>query len=225
MKVRFQIRILKSLLRRLYKPLLDRYLRKDRVFRYQNLRTNVFPGVFHPGFFFSTKILLAFLEKCDLKNKSFLELGAGSGLISVVAAKRGAIVTASDISKKAMENSSMNAQLNNVSIKQIHSDLFENIPHRQFDFIVINPPYYKGKITKESDHAWYAGEQLEYFQKLFHQLPPYMNRDTKALMILSDECDIHQIQTMAASNNFVLTLVYSGKVWWETNFIFEINFN
>ena len=31
----------------------------------------------------------------------------------------------------------------NVNINLIESDLFKNIPKQQFDFIVINPPYYQ----------------------------------------------------------------------------------
>ena len=47
------------------------YLRKDRNFSYNNLKIKVFKGVFHPGLFFSTKIILRFLKDKPLKSKKF----------------------------------------------------------------------------------------------------------------------------------------------------------
>ena len=216
--------MLKSVLHKLYKPVVEFYLRKERTYRYRDLTLKIFPGVFHPGFFFSTKILLAYLEPVDLKNKTLLELGAGSGLIAIAAAKKGAVVTATDISKTALENISVNQELNRVSLQVFHSDLFDRVPQLVFDFLVINPPYFKGKIKHEASHAWYAGEHFDYFQKLFYQLPAYMNESSKALMILSDDCDISRIESIAAKNNFLMKTVYTKKVFPETNFIFEIHF-
>lgn len=63
----------------LLQPLYRKYLSRDRVFRYKSIRIIVHPGVFYPGFIFSTKILLAYLDKLDLSGKRLLDLGAGSG--------------------------------------------------------------------------------------------------------------------------------------------------
>ena len=61
------------------------YLSKPRDFSYKNISVIVLPGVFHPGFFHSTKMLLGFLNHQDINKKEFLELGCGSGIISVIA--------------------------------------------------------------------------------------------------------------------------------------------
>lgn len=78
-----------------------------------------------------------------LKGKKFLELGCGSGLISIAAAKKGARVTASDINPVAVEFLVKNSEENKVEIEVIESDLFNDIPKQPFDIIAINPPYYK----------------------------------------------------------------------------------
>src|SRR5262249_10262007 len=145
---------------------LQRYLSKSRRYRYKGIDLTIEPGVFHPGFFYSTKYLLGHLSRFDLQSKSVLELGCGSGLIAIYAAQQGAVVTASDINKTAVRALDRNARRNKADVSVIHSDLFKNIPPSPFDFIVINPPYYKGQPKTEGQHAWYGGENCEYFSEL-----------------------------------------------------------
>ncbi|MGM0379001.1 MAG: peptide chain release factor N(5)-glutamine methyltransferase [Bacillota bacterium] len=82
------------------------------------------------------------------KECEILEIGSGSGAISVSLAKmiKDASVTSVDISKKALEVSKKNAKLNNVfkKIDFIESDIFEKVD-KKFDLIVSNPPYIKSK--------------------------------------------------------------------------------
>ena len=104
-------------------PLLVRwYLSKKRIYRTHGLTIEVSPGVFHPGLFFSTEFLLQFISQKKLENKSLLELGAGSGLLSLKAAQQGAIVTATDISTKAVENIRSNSMINSIPISVIQSN-------------------------------------------------------------------------------------------------------
>jgi release factor glutamine methyltransferase len=135
-----RIRLLKYLTPVL-QPVYRKYLSRTRPFRYKNIRVLVRPGVFYPGFI-STKIFLQYIENLELSGKMFLELGAGSGIISVFAAWKGAIVTASDINPVSVQNIRENAERNNVEVTVCESDLFEGIPQSAYDFIIIAPPYY-----------------------------------------------------------------------------------
>lgn len=183
----------------------------------------VWPGVFHPGFFYSSTFLLDYLtEHTKLSGKRFLELGCGSALISIVAAREGAIVTASDISSKAVQNSAFNARLNNVEMEIIQSDLFDDLEDRTFDIIAINPPYYKGSISKEEDHAWYSGESHQYFHKLFKDLSIYMHDKTEVYMVLSDQCDWDQLNQIADKYSFQWELKNEAKMFLERNYIWQI---
>jgi release factor glutamine methyltransferase len=126
-----------------YKPFLVKYLSKERSYSYKNIQLRIHPEVFHPGFFHSTKILLNVPgNPVFAQGKKLLELGAGSGLISISAAKAGADVTATDINPVAMRYLEANRRFNGVTLTVIVSDLFEQIPEQVFDVIVINPPYY-----------------------------------------------------------------------------------
>ncbi len=214
--------VLKHIVANTYKPLLVKYLAKTRVYRYKDICLTISPEVFHPGFFFSTKLLLQYINKLPLPEKSFLELGCGSGLIAIAAAKKGAKVSASDINAVAVESLLKNSRQNKVKMEIIHSDLFHNIPEQQFDVIAINPPYYKKKPVTAQDHAWFCGENGEYFSVLFATLENYIHAHTEILMVLFEDCDMEMIQGFAAKNGYVLTCVYSKKNVLEKNFIFKI---
>ena len=216
------MRVIKSILNKTYKPFLEKYLSSPRNYTYKGNTFLIYVGVFHPGFFFSTKFLLNYLLSYPLKNKTLLELGAGSGFISLIASRGGAVVTASDISIKAIENISANAKLQSETIEIIHSDFFEMIPKRAFDFIIINPPYYKKNPIVETDYAWYCGENGEYFSRLFSTISDYMNRHSIVLMVLSEDCDIEMIKKMAMKNSFFLNKLKEKLILWERNFIYQV---
>jgi release factor glutamine methyltransferase len=192
------------------------------MYTYKGIRLVIPPAVFHPGFFFSTRLLLRYIAKLPLKDRSFLELGAGSGLIALYAARAGAQVTASDINQVAVHSLGMNSRSNLIPVTVISSDLFSNIPKQSFDIIAINPPYYKKQPKTPADYAWYCGEQGEYFQQLFGSLQSYMHAQSMVLMVLCDGCDLKMIEEMAASNGFRLACVFEKKNWIEVNYIFSI---
>ncbi len=199
------------------------YTRKEREYSYNNISVKVLPGVFHPGLFISTKVLLNFVNTLKFEGKTFLELGAGTGIISILAAKKGADVYASDISSKAVENVKLNAAKNNVQINIFTSDLFKNIPEMLFDYIIINPPYYSRDPREEEEYAWFCGSNFEYFKSLFNSLSNYIGKDSKVFMILSEVCDIQKIKSIGMENEFIWKLKMKKQFWGENNYIFEIN--
>jgi len=214
--------LMRHIVSRTYRPLLVRYLSKPRRYHYKNFRSDISPEVFHPGFFFRTQLLLQYISGLPLKGRYFLELGCGSGLISIVAAKKGARVMATDINPAATEFLQRNAGMNHVEMAILQSDLFRSIPKQAFDLIAINPPYYKKTPLTPKDHAWYCGEQGEYFDGLFAQLGDHMHADTQALMVLFDGCDMEMIMAKAVQHGFRLNPLLKKKNLLEEYFIFGI---
>jgi len=214
--------ILKVLAFRLLHPASEKYLSKEKDYTYKGTTVTVFPGVFHPGFFFSTKLLLNYFENLDLRKKYILELGAGTGLISIFTANKGGYVTASDISLTAVYNIEKNVKMTNANVEVVHSDLFDDIPHRKYDYIIINPPYYRKTPSSEKEFAWFGGDDFQYFRKFFSQLANNFFENTKVIMVLSDEADIEMIKSIAVEFQFSMNEIVHKKTWGENQFIFKV---
>ena len=177
---------LRNIIKRITQPFLKTglayYYRKPRKYNYQDIEVLVHPEVFPPHLTLSTKILLDFIVELELQDKTFLELGCGSGIISLLASKKGATVTSTDINETALEFLEKASFQNDLKINIKKSNLFENIEGESFDFIVINPPYYPKKPKNIKEIAWFCGEDFEYFKNLFQQLPNYISTDNNVHM-------------------------------------------
>ncbi len=216
---------MRTAIKRLAQPLLKiafgYYYQKPRKYSYEGIVVDVHPEVFPPHFTLSTKILLEFLKTLEIKNRTLLELGCGTGIIALSAASKGAKVTASDINPVAISCLYTAAQKNNLKLNIIHSDLFDAIEQPQFDFIIINPPYYPKEPKSDKEKAWFCGQNFEYFKKLFLQLSSHVAH-AEIIMILSEDCNFEKIKSLAIENKMMLKKRFEKKVFFERNVIYSI---
>jgi len=217
----------RSIIKRTLKPFLNGWLKyyysKPRKFKYQGIEVVVDPSVFPPQLTLSTTILLKFISDLNIENKSLLELGCGSGIISLFASKKGAHVTATDINDKALNNLREASKKNELEVEIIHSDLFEKMSERSFDYIIINPPYYPKDPKNIKEKAWFCGKDFNYFKRLFTQLPQFILKENQTFIILSEDCDLKRISEIAKENRISLNEVQRITKFGETNFIYSTN--
>ncbi len=199
----------------------DKYTLKQRKYTYEGITVKINEEVFPPKFTISTKILLEYIKPLNIADKNFLELGCGSGIISLFAASKGANVTSSDINQIAIDVLKEASTTNEILVNVLYSDLFENLSDQQFDYIIINPPYYPRTPQNDKERAWFCGENFEYFKKLFAQLPQHIAPNT--WMILSEDCEIQHIKQLAKNNGLTFELIFEKSVVKEKNYIFSIN--
>lgn len=198
----------------------DKYTLKQRSYSYEGIKVKISAEVFPPHFTISTKIFLEHIKPLNIKDKKFLELGCGSGIISLFAASKGANVTASDINQIAISELKEASINNEIPVNVVYSDLFENLSDETFEYIIINPPYYPKAPQNDKERAWFCGEDFEYFKKLFTQLPQHIAPNT--WMILSEDCEIEHIKQLASKNGLSFELILEKSVVKEKNYIFSI---
>ena len=109
---------------------------------------------------------LSFIQK--INNPNVLELGTGSGAISIALAKESPLIrfTAIDISTKALEIAKKNAVNNHVNNILFNiSDWFSEI-NEKFNIIVSNPPYVdKDELTKDELDNLYFEPDIALYSK------------------------------------------------------------
>lgn len=103
-----------------------------------------------------------------IENPKILEIGVGSGIISVMLAKLvpGIKIIAVDINNIALELAQKNAQYHEVEdlIEFRESDLFTNVSENDFDMVISNPPYIQNdfklgiNVMHEPASALFGGE-------------------------------------------------------------------
>jgi len=117
--------------------------------------------------------VLKYVKKMNIQEPNILEVGTGSGCISIAIKKEiKSNIIAIDISKKAIEVAQINAKNNNVDITFISEDVHHYDTLNKFDLIISNPPYVPydsevdEKIKYEPQNAIFALNNGIYFYDL-----------------------------------------------------------
>ena len=139
------------------------------------------PDVYPPS---DDSILL--IESLEVRpGERVLEVGCGSGVVSIHCARNGCDVTAVDVNPKAVELAGRNAEANGVSFPISESDVYENVDGR-FDTIVFNLPYLpvdeEGLLAK----AWSGGpDGLGPLPRLLEGAPDHLNPGGRVVVVVS----------------------------------------
>ncbi len=136
------------------------YITREKEF--WSLPMRVRPGVLIPRPDTETLVSVALATIEDIQSPSVLEIGAGSGAISIAIAheRADARVTATDIEPIALETTAYNAERTGVKdrVEVVRADLFESLPtDNRYHLICSNPPYIPSDVipTLEPEIAQY----------------------------------------------------------------------
>ncbi len=145
----------------------------------------VLPDVFNPTLFHTSVALVKQLDRVPLRpGMAVLDMGTGSGVGAIAAARRGARVVAVDISPEAARCTRINALLNRVEdrVEVRCGDLFAPVQGERFDLVLFNPPFYAGTPRAPWEYAWRSDDALGRFAR---GLPSVLNPSGRALLIVS----------------------------------------
>ena len=142
------------------------------------------------------------IESLDVHpDEKVLEIGCGSGVVSIHCAVNRCIVTAVDINPSAVELTRDNAAKNNVPVSVMYSDLFENV-NGYFDTIFFNLPYLpvddEGMLAK----AWSGGDDgMGPLPRLLSEMEDHLTENGRLLIVVSSLMDQDRLKEALAGFN------------------------
>ena len=94
---------------------------------------------FGTGHHETTRLMAKDLFKHDLKNKTILDFGSGTAILSILAEKLGAKeIDAVEIDKNANQNARQNLATNNSKAIKIIDGGGDSIPNKKYDYLLVN---------------------------------------------------------------------------------------
>jgi methylase of polypeptide subunit release factors len=149
----------------------------------------ILPTVFNPRVLRSGAFFAAVIAARRLgEGGRVLDLGTGSGICAVFAARHASSVVAVDINRAAVRCAGINASINGLAerIECRHGDLFAPVAGERFDAICFNPPFYVGAPASERDAAW---RSLDLVQRFCGALDAHLLPRGRAYLLLSTSGD------------------------------------
>jgi release factor glutamine methyltransferase len=150
----------------------------------------VLPQVFNPKLFRSGEFLVECLgTKMIPVGGTVLDMGTGSGVGAVFAARWASRVVAVDVNPEAVRCARINALMHRLEskIEVRQGDLFAPVAGERFDVVLFNPPYFRGEPSGALDRAWRSNDVIERFAA---GLPDALAPGGRALVVLSSQGDV-----------------------------------
>ena len=184
------------------------------------------PTVFHPGYFISSEAFAGFVDKLDLSGKTVADVGTGSGIIALAAARAGAsTVIATDINPNAGAAAQDNADANGLRGK-VHGlccNLLEAIePKPVFDVIMSSPPKHAGEPKDLADAGWHAGAGNRNILNLFEQARQRLKPGGSIYLMISSDSDLDMYGKAIAKAGFKARLAFEHSILFESFPLYEL---
>lgn len=189
------------------------------------LRLQVGPGVFHPKIFLTSKFFAEFLQRQDFSGRSVVEVGTGSGILALSAAKAGAAsVLALDINPEAVATATANATLNGLpQVEARHSNLFSAVDESEkFDVVLSSPPSFGGEPKSMADRAWHAGPGYRDILPLFDQAAARLKPGGVMYLLISSDSNAALFDHLIQKAGFVSTRVGTQSIVIEEFYLYEL---
>lgn len=178
---------------------------------------NVFPSVYAPDLFTDSYWFSTQLTKLIQKDSSILEIGTGTGIISIILALNGIKkIVATDINQISIKNALSNINRYKLSetistrVGNVYEPLRGNI---KFDYIFWAHPFNNSPIPV-SDPLLITGMDYNYnsLRQYIKDARKFLNIGGKLLLGTGDSADIETMYKIAKENNYKMNILYKEKV-------------
>jgi len=151
-----------------------------------------------------------------------LDMGTGSGILAIEAAKHSTSVLAADINPAAIKAARQNAllqKIKNISFKR--SDLFSSVKG-SFDVIIFNPPYLPQDKGLE-DSAIYGGKHgYETIERFLNRVNNYLGEEGIILLLFSSLTQKSIVDQIIRNNLLESTLLSTQHIFFEDLYVYLI---
>ena len=161
-----------------------------------------------------------------LQPQTALDMGCGTGFISIYLNSQGINCEAADINLNAIELTKENAKKNNVELISYHSDLFQNI-QKKYDLITFNAPYGNTSSAKSSkmlefiksfipkktiitkiSYYFIRNKRKELTKKFLEQAQAHLNENGKCILLM----DNYEMDLLKDKKQRVLEPFFGGQI-------------
>jgi release factor glutamine methyltransferase len=189
------------------------------------MRFTVRPTVFHPRYFISSERFAEFIGGLDLRGKQVIDVGTGSGILAIAAARAGSDdVIATDINPNAALSVPENARHNGVGdrIAAVAMDLLSGFaPRPLFDVIIANPPKHTREPHDLADRGWNAGPNHRDIAALFDQACERLKPDGKLYVMLSAHSELGLIEKLIERAGFQFRIAQTYSIFVDAFVLYE----
>jgi release factor glutamine methyltransferase len=200
--------------------------RTTRVTWAAGFRLIVRPTVFHPRYFITSEFFASFIDRLDLNGKRVADVGTGSGILALAAARAGAAnVTAVDINPNAALTASENARANGLGggFTAVCSNLLSALaPSALFDVIISSPPSFPGEPRDVADRSWNAGPNYLDVAPLFDQARERLAPGGRFYLLVSSDSDLDLCSALIVRARFQARLAAERSIFIESLIIYEL---
>ncbi len=184
------------------------------------------PTVFHPRYFISSEAFAKFIGGLDLAGKTAADIGTGTGILALAAARAGAeTVIAADINPNAAICAAGNAEANGLGgrVKGLCCDLFAAIaPKPIFDVVFSSPPKHAGRPRDLADAGWHAGAGNENIAPIFEQARARLKPEGRFYLMISSDSDLDLYGRLIADAGFKARLALEHSIFFESFLLYEL---
>lgn len=182
--------------------------KNPRRIRVNGLMLDVFPNVFSPEIFTDSAWFAKEVSKVVKPRTRFLEIGTGTGIVSLSVAKNGAQVVTTDINRDAIANARWNFKNYGLDIPVLESDIYDALSsNEKFDYIFWNHPFNEGS-RKDIPVLLRAGFDYKYesLEKYISQAKFHLNPGGKIMLGTGSGANLNRVREIAFRHGYSLSL-------------------